>query len=359
MAERIPVTVLTGFLGSGKTTVLNQLVSQPEFADTLVVINEFGQVALDHWLVAHSTENAVIEMGNGCVCCTIRTDLARTLRDITWRFARQGQRQFRRVWIETTGLANPIPIVQTLLSHPQVAPRYVLDGVVTVVDLVNAQSTLATYVEAGEQVAVADLLLLTKADRVDATQLAELSATLRQRNPSARQQVVTPRGLSAADVQCLEPQAPPPQGQAPSSGWRGEARAHVSLPVASDHPHQHPVDVNRHGASIRAHVFQFVQPIAAAALQDWLAELEEWAGPDLLRFKGVVRVAGQGTPLVVHAVQHTVAAPVALPAWPRGMVGSSLVFITRDLDRATLAARLATLGVAPVAVSHNGEAPGT
>src|SRR5574344_997819 len=115
----IPVTLLTGFLGSGKTTVLNHLVRQPELADALVIINEFGELALDHLLVAHSTENLVMEMSSGCLCCTIRGDLVKTLRDITWRFSRNGQRQFRRVLIETTGLADPAPIIHTLMTHPQ------------------------------------------------------------------------------------------------------------------------------------------------------------------------------------------------------------------------------------------------
>ena len=134
----IPVTLLTGFLGSGKTTVLNHLVRQPELADALVIINEFGEMALDHLLVAHSTENLVMEMSSGCLCCTIRGDLVKTLRDITWRFSRGGQRQFRRVLIETTGLADPAPIIHTLMTHPQIAPKYRLDGIVTTVDMPRA-----------------------------------------------------------------------------------------------------------------------------------------------------------------------------------------------------------------------------
>ncbi|WP_275540106.1 CobW family GTP-binding protein, partial [Escherichia coli] len=138
----IPVTLLTGFLGSGKTTLLNQLVSQKAFANTLIIINEFGEMALDHLLVTHSNENVVMEMGSGCVCCSIRGDLVHTLRDITWRFSREGQRQFDRVLIETTGLADPAPIIHTLMTHLQIATKYRLDGVVTTVDLATGTATL-------------------------------------------------------------------------------------------------------------------------------------------------------------------------------------------------------------------------
>ncbi len=162
--ERIPVTLLTGFLGSGKTTVLNHLVRQPAMADALVIINEFGEMALDHQLVAHSTENLVMEMSSGCVCCTIRRDLVQTLCDIHWRFARQGQRQFGRVLIETTGLADPAPIIQTLMTDSEVASRYRLEGIVTIVDLAAGMQTLDSHPEALKQAAVADALLLTKAD---------------------------------------------------------------------------------------------------------------------------------------------------------------------------------------------------
>ena len=139
-SELIPVTLLTGFLGSGKTTVLNHLIQQPELSNALVVINEFGEMALDHLLVAHSTENLVMEMSSGCLCCTIRGDLVKTLRDITWRFSREGHRQFDRVVIETTGLADPASIIHTLITHPQIARQYRLDGILTCVDMADGNA---------------------------------------------------------------------------------------------------------------------------------------------------------------------------------------------------------------------------
>ena len=181
----IPVTLLTGFLGSGKTTVLNHLVCQPELADALVIINEFGEVALDHLLVAHSTENLAMEMSSGCLCCTIRGDLVKTLRDITWRFSRNGRRQFQRVLIETTGLADPAPIIHTLMNHPQIASKYRLDGIVATMDVATGMHVLDQHQEALKQAAVADVLLLTKADLAGEEQRVALLRRLEGINPAA------------------------------------------------------------------------------------------------------------------------------------------------------------------------------
>ena len=190
----IPVTLLTGFLGSGKTTVLNALVQRPEMARTLVVINEFGQIGLDHLLVAHSAEDIVVEMNSGCLCCTIRGDLVKTLRDAVWRFSREGVRLFDRLVIETTGLADPAPILHTLMTDRFIAARYRLDGVVCTVDLATGNTTLDAHPEAIKQVAVADALLLTKEDLADASLRQATIARLHRINPSARQWLA-PRGV--------------------------------------------------------------------------------------------------------------------------------------------------------------------
>ena len=166
-SQRLPVSVLTGFLGSGKTTVLNYLIQQPALSRTLVLINEFGEIGIDHDLVTHSKDDVVIEMSSGCLCCTIRGDLAKTLREAPGRFARGGELWFDRVVIETTGLADPAPILHTLMTEPAVARRYRLDGVIATVDAVNGGDTLDRQIESVKQAAVADRLLVTKTDLVD------------------------------------------------------------------------------------------------------------------------------------------------------------------------------------------------
>ncbi|HCF1774327.1 TPA: GTP-binding protein [Pseudomonas aeruginosa] len=348
----IPVTLLTGFLGSGKTTVLNHLVRQPELADALVIINEFGEMALDHLLVAHSTENLVMEMSSGCLCCTIRGDLVKTLRDITWRFSRNGQRQFRRVLIETTGLADPAPIIHTLMTHPQIAPKYRLDGILATVDMATGMHTLDQHPEAVKQAAVADALLLTKADLVSDEQRQALLRRLDGINPAAPRwevkvgeiapQKVLDLGLFSTDdktpdvARWLREEA-----YAPAHDHAHEHHDHDHGDAAHephghhehghDHAHDHH-DVNRHDDHIRAFCFSVEAPIAEEVLGAWLELLMSFVGSNILRVKGILNVEGNGQPIVVHGVQHIFHPPVPLPAWPSEDRRSRLVFITQDVD---------------------------
>ena len=186
-SRRLPISVLTGFLGSGKTTVLNHLIRQPELSRTLVIINEFGEIGLDHDLMVHNADDVVIEMSSGCLCCTIRGDLAKTLRDVPGRFARGGKLWFDRVIIETTGLADPAPILHTLMTDSRVARRYRLDGVVATIDAVNGGDTLDRQIEAVKKAAMADRLLITKTDLIDENALRTLQGRLRVLNPVAVQ----------------------------------------------------------------------------------------------------------------------------------------------------------------------------
>ncbi|MEM8684612.1 MAG: GTP-binding protein, partial [Pseudomonadota bacterium] len=188
-SPRIPVSVLTGFLGSGKTTILNHLMQQPALNRTLVIINEFGEIGLDHHLVTQSQDDVVVEMSSGCLCCTIRGDLAKTLREAPGRFARGGECWFDRVIIETTGLADPAPILHTLINDPSVSPRYRVQGVITAVDAVNGLDTLDRQFESVKQAAVADRLLLTKTDLADRDVLRSLRDRLSVLNPTAPQMV--------------------------------------------------------------------------------------------------------------------------------------------------------------------------
>lgn len=268
-SRRLPVTVLTGFLGSGKTTVLNHLIRQPALSRTLVLINEFGEIGLDHDLVAHSKDDVVIEMSSGCLCCTIRGDLARTLREAPGRFARGGKLWFDRVVIETTGLADPAPILHTLMTDSAVARRYRLDGVIATVDAVNGGDTLDRQIESVKQAAVADRLLLTKAD------LADLDA-------------VDSALLFDAGLYDPKTKSPDVQTWLKAEAY-GEPHGHGHETAAHGHTHQH--DVNRHDAHIKALCLTIDEPIRGKALDAWLAALRLFRGADLLRIKGMINVA--------------------------------------------------------------------
>jgi len=327
----IPITVLTGFLGSGKTTVLNRLLENRELADTLILINEFGDIGIDHDLVAPLADDAVIEMASGCLCCTIRGDLARTLRDAPWRYARAGRPWFRRVVLETTGLADPLPILQTLVGDPALTARYRLDQVVTVVDAVHGVDTLARQQEARRQVAVADRLLITKTDVADEAVLDRLTLRLAAINPTAPRTIALHGHIEQADL--LLAAAPSLSGRlAGLEGWAADDHGH-------HHDHSH--DPNRHGEHIRASSLTFETPISGPLLDQWLEALLLLRGPDILRVKGIINLAETDRPMVIHGVQHRFEDPILLPAWPSSDRRTRLVFITRDLDVSTVEASLA------------------
>ncbi|MBK1633059.1 GTP-binding protein [Thiohalocapsa halophila] len=368
----IPITLLTGFLGSGKTTVLNHLVRQPELARTLVIVNEFGEVGLDHLLMSRVPDDAVVEMSSGCLCCTVRGDLVSTLKNAHWRYARAGERQFDRVVIETTGLADPAPILQTLMTVGVITRRYRLDGVVTVVDLANAAATLDAHPEAVKQAAVADRLLLTKGDLADSEARLGLARRLVAINPGAAQVPADHGAVDPAAVLGLGPFQPEAKSadvahwlsaEAYGAGGRAggaaaaqdrehqddEAPDHAHVDDAHDgHTHHdhapgHDHDPNRHDDRIRAFCILRDAPLAADAPERLMQALGELAGPDLLRVKGMLSVQGRAGPVVIHGVQHSLSKPVELAAWPGPDRRSRLVFITRDIPQSAIAARLGTL----------------
>lgn len=353
----IPVSLLTGFLGSGKTTLLNHLITQPEMKDTLVIINEFGEIGLDHLLVAHSQEETIVEMSSGCLCCTIRGDLKKTLKDITWRFAEGGQRKFNRVVIETTGLASPAPILHTLMTDPFIAQRYRLDGVIVTVDAVNGMSTLDHHEEAVQQAAVADRLLLTKTDLADAATLAALQVRLRTLNPGARQ--LQPQVGQIAAAELLDAGLFKPGEKVPDvARWLNEEAFAEKARHEHDHHHGHhhhghhhhghehhghdhhghghEHDVNRHDDHIRAFCFTFDEPIDPVLFDEWLSLLVGFKGPNILRIKGILNLKGEALPTVIHGVQHIFHPTATLPQWPSEDRRSRIVFITRDVERATI-----------------------
>lgn len=361
---RIPVFLLTGFLGSGKTTLLNQLVKLPEFSRTLVIINEFGATSLDHLLVSRSTEEQIVELSSGCICCTIRGDLAKTLLDASWRFARNGERQFDQVVIETTGLAEPTPILHTLMNTPKLFDTYRLQGTVTVVDAVNGADTLQHHVEAQKQVGVADLLLISKTDLAEPAVLAELADTLRRLNPTAPQQLVHYGETQVSSILAMDHVEPIdsqtelsqwlPTGQlsfsaidAPSASLTstGATKGAIGAPIGqllrANTPA--PVDINRHNEQVRAYCFVLEQPVKVTALDEWLDVLLPSLGPQLLRLKAILNVEGFPGPLVVHAVQHLLHPAGVMTQWPNDDKRSKLVFITDALTAEQLEQSLQVL----------------
>ena len=340
--EIIPVTVLTGFLGSGKTTLLSKLLRRPDLADTAVIINEFGEVGLDHLLVDYIGDNMVL-LQSGCLCCTMRGDLVdaleRLLRDLD-----NGRVSFNRVLLETTGLADPAPVLHTMMSHPYLVLRYRLDGVVTVVDAVNGEATLDAHAEAIKQAAVADRLVLTKTDIATAEQRDALVARLHTLNPAApvldaASGEVGPAKLFGCGLYDPEKKIPDVKRWLAEEAYAGHDHApghhqHDEHRHAHDHAH---LDRSRHDDHIHSFVITTDRPVPAGTLEMFLDLLRATHGASLLRVKGIVNVAEMpDTPLVVHGVQHVFHPPARLERWPDEDRRTRIVFITRDLPEASV-----------------------
>ena len=379
--RRIPVTLLTGFLGAGKTTLLNHLLRQPQMEGSAVLINEFGAVGVDHHLVEKVDESLVV-LDSGCICCSVQGDLVRALKGLFMRALRRELKGLRRVLIETTGLADPAPVIHTLMAEPFLSERYRLDGVVTAVDVTHALDQLADHNEAVRQVAMADRLLLTKCDLADGAQRDAVAARLALLNPGARQ--VEVRGGAVAPDAVFGCGLYDPTGKVPDvAAWLGEeavraarpqpaagtwsrsssraagASAHepaaavpagdrhaagaallgAGLPANPDVPasaapqHERP----RHDAGVTSFVLRFDEPLSWYEFSDGLALLLQVYGARILRIKGLLNVAGDALPRVLQCVQHSVYPSSSLPAWPDSAPcndrRSRLVFIVRSLPR--------------------------
>ena len=355
---RIPVTVLTGFLGSGKTTVLNRLLRQEPLDGTVAIINEFGAVGLDHLLVETSEERFAL-LDNGCICCTVRDDLVSTLKDIVARSADGTLPEVRRVLIETTGLADPVPILHTLIVDPDLAPLFAIDGVAVTVDAVNGLSTLGAHAEAMKQVAVADRVLITKADLAGEAEVLRLERRLASLAPTAERLLVAHGEVEAEKVLGAGGFNPDGLSADVALWFREAARAadhadHHHHDEACDDPdcghHDHGHSHGRasaHGA-IQSYAFVVEEPVEWPAFAQWLEYLTMLKGADLLRMKGLIHLADDPErPMVVHAVQSVVHPPARLAAWPDGDRRSRIIFIVRNIPRETIErtlARFASIG---------------
>jgi len=333
-----PVILITGFLGSGKTTLLNHILREPGMADTAVVINEFGEIAIDHLLVETSIENTMV-LQSGCICCTVRGDLVDTLVDLDAKRARGEIPAFSRVAIETTGLADPAPILHTLANEPLLAPLYRLQGVVTTVDAANGASQLERFAEPVKQAALADVLLLTKSDLTDAAMRSALVARLAAINPGAALREVTGGAIAADMLFGLVPADPHANPQEVRRWLDADAFEHHA--DAPEHGNNH--DRNRHDDDIRAFCLTFDAPLDWQVVKTWLASIISLRGRDLLRLKGLVALKGEAGPCVIQGVQHILHKPLHLQAWPDADHRTRLVFIARGLSRAGLEASLAAL----------------
>ena len=351
----LPVSVLTGFLGSGKTTVLRHLLQQPEMSRVAVVINEFGEIGLDHLLVA-AVDDSTVLLNNGCLCCSVRSDLIRTLRGFYVRRAAGEIMSFDRVVIETTGLGDPISIVHSLIRDPLLADCYRLDGVIATVDAIAGEATLDRHSEAIKQAAVADRLLLTKVDLATASAQANLSRRLRAINAAAPivptvQGVVSPRLLFNAGYY------DPKTKSADVRRWLAAetySEEHAGHDHRNDHDegHGHAAratgEPNRHDDLIRSFCLVYNRPLPWPSVAEAIQGLINAHGADILRIKGVLNIQGRQTPTVIHGVQHVFHPPVLLDAWPDADHRSRLVFITRDVAKETVARSLSSLDGASV-----------
>ncbi len=335
----IPVFVITGFLGSGKTTLLNRMLRHPSLRDAAVLVNEFGDVGLDHFLVEKMDENTVL-LESGCLCCTIRDDLKKSIIELNSKRERGEVPRYKRMIVETTGLADPSPIIFTLSSDTVLKHHYRLGTVITTVDGVNGLGALKRHAESVKQASVADRIVITKSDIADATQLARLRAKLERLNPTAEfltaiDGKVDVRHLLRADLYDLKTKG------AEVRRWLAAEAERAGHDDDHAGPNVNRHDVNRHDERIRSFTLIYDEPLDWTAFGIWLTMLLHCHGEKMLRVKGLLNVKGIDAPVLINGVQHVVHPPMHLKAWPDDDHRSRIVFIVDDIDQALLERSLA------------------
>jgi G3E family GTPase len=320
-----PVTVLTGFLGSGKSTLANRMVADRRYRDTAIVVNEWGEVPIDHALVREGGENVVV-LPSGCVCCRVAGDLVNALRDLHSRRAAGSIPPFTRVAIETSGLADPAPLLATLIELPLVAARFALSGVVTTVDAEFGVATLDEHPEAVKQAAIADRLVVTKVDRADPVVVAALEERLRSLNPGARTLRST-RGDADPSILFDAGLYRGPDRTMDAAGWLN-AGAYRNVGEAR---------TTRHDPRIASFAWRHDEPAPWEDVEAALEAILDASGERILRMKGLVAVASEPGPRAVHAVQHALYPSARLAAWPGDDRSTRVVFIVRDLEESRIA----------------------
>ncbi|MEP7156789.1 MAG: GTP-binding protein [Betaproteobacteria bacterium] len=352
-----PVTLLTGFLGSGKTTLLNRILGTPGIEETAVLINEFGAVSIDHLLIRETSENMTV-LSNGCICCSVAGDMVQALRDLYFKRANGEVPNFRRVIIETTGLADPAPIMHTLIEMPLVSARYSLAGVVTTVDAEHGSGQLDEHIESVKQAAVADRIVLTKTDRASRETVDTLRARLLKLNPGAQiHEAVSGEidPLILFNTGLYQPGQKTPDVQAWLRAEAYQPLQSVASPALTQ-ARRPQSSATRHDDRFHAFAVVYEQPVVWQQLVDALETLTELCGEQLLRVKGIINVENEDRPRAVHIVQHTIYPVARLDAWPDANHTSRLVFITRDADETTIRNTLNSFIATPVTHSATHEA---
>lgn len=328
VASALPVSIITGFLGSGKTTLLNHLLEHASFKDSLVIINEFGEVAIDHLLVSTPSENIRL-LSSGCLCCEMRGDLVDTLTDVFRKRASAEIPAFNRILIETTGLADPVPIVQSVVTDSELAQIYHLDTVVGVVDALHASTQLGTHDEVRKQIAVSDVLLLSKTDLIAPDAISDVEMAVSTMNATAEIiRVICGR---------IDPESLFGRGRLNDGARETDLENWLGLHRHRTHGKNHGSGTSYHAVhsdDIRTFSLCHEGSVSSTGLTTWLSMLASFRGPQLLRVKGIVNVSGN--PVIIQAVQTVIHEPVPLKKWPSSDTRTRIVFIVRDLDLTAL-----------------------